>query len=125
MTNFNTSLSAFVTNLHKDRVNVIMEAKGFGPGNFSVPLSPSGNPNTTKWGLHAADDGSMQALLNGTTDLSGLDFNSLGFTLMQANAAISTVVLHLVSRLPSDAWNNENFGASLVGQGLKRILVEL
>ena len=121
MTKFNTSLSAFVPNTRKDRVNLIMQAMGFGPDNFSVPLSVSGLGTATMWGLHAADDGKMQALLDGTTDLSGLDFADLGFSLALANAAIAAVVLHSVLRVVGEPWNRDNFDIGMVNRGMKLI----
>ena len=120
MTNFNTSLSAFVPNVQKDRVNAVMDAMGFGPDNFSVPLAPGGAPIPTMWGLHAADDGKMEALLDGTTSLVGLDFASLGFSLALATAAIAAVVLHPVPRTAGEPWDAANFNVGAAAQSVER-----
>ncbi len=119
MTNFNTSLSAFVPAARRDQVNSVLEALGFGPGNFSVAMSPSGVPVVTHYGLHAADDGTMQDVLDGTTDLSGIDFTSLPFTQAQANAAIASVIIHALPK--DDNWGKANFDTGATNAGMKRI----
>ena len=70
------------------------------------------------WGLHAADDGSMEALLDGTTSLANLDFASLGFSLGLATAAIAAVVLQPVPKVAGEPWGRNNFDVGASNQGV-------
>jgi len=45
--------SAIIPAAELDAANAALEAAGFGPGNFSVPLCASGGGDTTHYGLNS------------------------------------------------------------------------
>jgi len=65
------SISATIPQDKVAEANDALEALGFGPGNFSVPLR-SGTEGATHAGLHSWDDSSFLAALQGL-DITGLE----------------------------------------------------
>jgi hypothetical protein len=51
----------------RDKANALGEAMGWGPNNFSVPLSADGQNPATHWGLHAWVQDTFQTLIESGT----------------------------------------------------------
>ena len=68
---FTDSLAAFIPAARRDAANAALEEVGFGPNNFSVKHPETGP--TTHYGLHAVDDGSMLAALQGSASVKLLN----------------------------------------------------
>jgi hypothetical protein len=50
------SFSAIIPAVDLDAANAALEAEGFGPGNFSVPLWRAGDPDPDSYGLNASGE---------------------------------------------------------------------
>ena len=53
----------------RDAGNAVAEAMGWGPGNYSVPLSADGQKPATHYGLHAWSSKEFRRWVEGTEEL--------------------------------------------------------
>lgn len=98
----------------RDKANALGEAMGWGPNNYSVPLSASGSEPATHWSLNLAEAGpEFLAMLEGAGQghmPDGLDFPPADFAAVMGGLAVWMGIPH------SEAV--ETMGLRLVGAKL-------
>jgi len=94
----------------RDAGNALGEAMGWGPGNYSVPLSPSGLEPATHYGLHAWVAQAFLDTLDAGALPDGLDFAQADF-----DALLRALVVSV--RVGMDG----HFDAVCAEQGLARV----
>lgn len=91
--------SAFV-----DAANALVEAQGWGPLNYSVPLSATGSAPATHYGLAAHVQPSVAATIANAA---------------AASQDVAAVIAHVVVDIRDDEWGRQHFERVIADLGLR------
>lgn len=103
------SLSAvlIVPDAHRDEASAVAEAVGWGPGNYSVPLSSDGTEPATHWLCRAQVDSGFPDRLDNPVE--------------EAEALMEHLIIDVCECGPQDAGTHVD--AVLTAQGLQKVVV--
>jgi hypothetical protein len=94
----------------RDAGNAVAEAMGWGPDNYSVPLSADGSAPATHYGLHAWTDDQFKGWVEGTAPLpDGMD-------------AAVPVIAALIASFRTSGEPRQHFHEVLSANGLAQIV---
>jgi hypothetical protein len=93
----------------REEGNAIAEAMGWGPDNYSVPLSATGQEPATHYGLHAYSNDQFKSWIEGTESLP------------EGMEAAQEVINALIYSFSNEIVNADHFGAVLAANTLKLV----
>ena len=94
----------------RDAGNGVVEAMGWGPDNYAVPLSPAGAEPATHYGLHAWASGPFQGWVEGTEPLP------------EGMESAQPVIAALIASFRPDGDQRGHFADVLAANGLAQIV---
>jgi len=97
--------------------NALAEAMGWGPGSYSVPLSPTGTDPATHYGLHSWVDDSFVSMLQGAArGQAPQALLDAGYPAQDLSDVMSNLISDVTASMDG------HFDAVCVAHGLQRIV---